>query len=73
MREEILQHENSSPIEGGLRGGAPRGAAFWMLGIGVAGMEELDDLKAAAVHVEMDVALVEVRRAGLPDAGFRVQ
>ena len=33
---------------------------------------ELDDMEAAAVHVEVDVALLEVRGNGLPDADFRM-
>ena len=29
---------------------------------------ELDDMEAAAVHVEVDVALLEIRGDGFPDA-----
>ena len=31
---------------------------------------KLDDVEAATVHVEMDVAFLEVRRDGLPDSDF---
>ena len=34
---------------------------------------ELDDMEAAAVHIEVDVALLEIRGDGLPDADLRVQ
>ena len=34
---------------------------------------KLIDLKAALVHVEMDVALLKIRRAGLPNLGFGMQ
>ena len=38
----------------------------WMVAV-----EELHDVKAAAVHIEMDVPLLKVRRDGLPDLDFR--
>lgn len=34
---------------------------------------ELDDLEAAAVHVEMDVAFFEVRGDGFPDFNLRMK
>ena len=34
---------------------------------------ELDDLEAAAVHVEVDVAFFEVRGDGFPDFNLRVK
>lgn len=43
-----------------------------MVRVGVAGVEERDDLEAAFVDVEMDVSLLEIRRMGLPDDGLRV-
>ena len=34
---------------------------------------KLIDLEAALVHIEMDVALLKIRRAGLPNLGFGMQ
>ena len=34
---------------------------------------ERDDMEAAAVHVEVDVALLEIRGDGFPDADLRMQ
>ena len=40
----------------------------WMVAV-----EELHEVKAAAVHIEMDVPLLEIRRDGLPHLDLRVQ
>lgn len=37
----------------------------WMMGV-----EELDDVEAATIDIEMNVALLEIGRMGLPDANF---
>ena len=34
---------------------------------------ELHDVEPAAVHIKMDVALLEIRRAGFPNDDFRMQ
>ena len=34
------------------------------------GVEELDDVEAATIDIEMNVALLEIGRMGLPDANF---
>ena len=40
----------------------------WMMAV-----EKLHDVEAAAIHVEVDIPLLEIRRDGLPDLDFRVQ
>lgn len=45
----------------------------WRIGIDVVGVEELHNVEAALVHIEMYVALFKVGRACLPDLGFRIE
>ena len=37
-----------------------------IIGIGMMAVEELHDMEAAPVHIEVDVPLLEIRRDGLP-------
>ena len=39
---------------------------------GVVRIEELHDMKAASIHIEMDIALFKIGCAGLPDINFRM-
>ena len=41
--------------------------------VGVPLVEELNDMKSAAVHIEMDIPLLEIRREGLPDLYLGMQ
>lgn len=44
----------------------------WVVGVRVVAVEELDDVEAAPVHVEVDIALLEVRGHEAPDLHLRV-
>lgn len=41
--------------------------------IGMMAVEKLHDMEAAAIHVEVDVALLEIRSHRLPDLCLRMQ
>ena len=40
--------------------------------VGMVSVEELDDMKSAAVDVEVDITLFKIRRDGLPDLHLRI-
>ena len=44
-----------------------------VVGVAVVVVEELDDVESEPVHVEVDVARLEIGRAGLPHADFGVE
>ena len=44
-----------------------------IIGIRMMAVIELHDMKAAAVHIEMDIPLLKIRRDGLPDGDLRVE
>lgn len=46
---------------------------IWIIGVGMVAVEELYDMESAAVHIEVDVTLLEVRRYRLPYFDLRVQ
>ena len=49
------------------------GARIGVAGVSVVAVEELDDVESEPIHVEVDVARLEIGRAGLPDANLGVE
>ncbi len=43
---------------------------IWVVGVSVVAVEELDDVESEPVHVEVDVAHLEIRRACFPNSDF---
>ena len=56
-----------------IRFSVQRRAVLRVVGVRVVGVEELHDMKAAPVHVEVDVPLLEVGGDGLPEVHLRVE
>ena len=49
------------------------GRRIGVVGVAVVVVEELDDVESEPVHIEVDVARLEIGRAGLSDADFGVE